>query len=80
MIVGSYIPNTGHKYPRSWVCAVRRVASSRYRWHATETPAAVSSGRAADTYVLASSEKLGTVAAFSVVGLRKRRVPVLHAG
>ena len=26
-------------------------------------------GRAADTYVLASSEKLGTVAAFSVVGL-----------
>jgi DeoR/GlpR family transcriptional regulator of sugar metabolism len=57
-------------------------------------------GRAADTYVLASSEKLGTVAAFSVVGLsgvagvitdadsghptvgglRKRKVPVLHAG
>jgi DeoR/GlpR family transcriptional regulator of sugar metabolism len=56
-------------------------------------------GRAADTYVLASSEKLGTVAAFSVIalsavagvitdadsddptvrGLRKRRVPVLHA-
>jgi DeoR/GlpR family transcriptional regulator of sugar metabolism len=56
-------------------------------------------GRAADTYVLASSDKLGTVAAFSVVelsgvagvitdaddshptvrGLRKRRVPVLHA-
>jgi DeoR/GlpR family transcriptional regulator of sugar metabolism len=26
-------------------------------------------GRAADTYVLASSEKLGTVAAFSVAGL-----------
>jgi DeoR/GlpR family transcriptional regulator of sugar metabolism len=56
-------------------------------------------GRAADTYVLASSEKLGTVAAFSVVGLpevagvitdadsshptvlglRKRKVPVFHA-
>jgi DeoR/GlpR family transcriptional regulator of sugar metabolism len=55
--------------------------------------------RAADTYVLASSEKLGTVAAFSVVGLsgiagvitdadrshptvaglRKAKVPVIHA-
>jgi DeoR/GlpR family transcriptional regulator of sugar metabolism len=55
--------------------------------------------RAADSYVLASSEKLGTVAAFSVVGLsavagvitdadsdhptirglRKQKVPVLHA-